>query len=89
MKVFNNTGKIAEAKPPWTIWGATTEVANFIHSTELRCLPMIRNQLVRKELNQEAGFFGALFTYRQPKVVRLARQRAQTLLALLARRPKM
>lgn len=60
MKNFNDPTKIAEAELPCTIWGVTTEVANFIHDTELRRLPMIRNPFVRRELNQEAGLCGAI-----------------------------
>ena len=64
MAAFNDPNAILEAKLPWTILGGTTEVANFIHNPDLRRLPMIRNQSVRHELNQEAGLFGASFTYR-------------------------
>lgn len=63
MTAFNDPNTILDAKLPWTIWGATTEVANFIHNTELRRLPMIRTQAVRHELNQEPRLFGAIFTY--------------------------
>jgi hypothetical protein len=72
MKHFNDPNKIIEAKLPWTIWGSTTEVANFIHNSELRRLPMIRNAFVLQELNEEARLFGAIFTYRQLKMVWLA-----------------
>lgn len=67
MSVFNDPNAIVEAKLPWTIWGVTTEVANFIYNPELRRLLMIRNQHVRHELNQEARLFCVIFTYRQLK----------------------
>lgn len=76
MSIFNNPTAISDAKLPWTIWGASTEVVNFIHNTELRRLPMIRNQFVRHELNREASLFGAIFMYRQLKMRYLAHCRA-------------
>lgn len=40
MKYYNNPQKIYEAKLPWTIWDAVTEVSNFGHNSELRRLPI-------------------------------------------------
>lgn len=58
MKHFNDHFRIEEARLPWTIWGSTTEYANFVHNSELRRLPMIRNSFVRHDLNREAALMG-------------------------------
>ncbi|PCG93943.1 Hypothetical protein PENO1_081070 [Penicillium occitanis (nom. inval.)] len=76
MKHFNDPSRIGEARLPWTIWGSTTEYANFVHNSELRRLPMIRNSFVRHGLNREAALMGALFGYRHLKTVWLAHMRA-------------
>ncbi|KAF3402855.1 hypothetical protein DPV78_004017 [Talaromyces pinophilus] len=76
MKHFNDRSRIEEARLPWTIWGSTTEYANFVHNSELRRLPMIRNSFVRHGLNREAALMGALFGYRRLKTVWLAHMRA-------------
>lgn len=76
MKYFNNPDKIRDARLPWTIWGTTTEFAHFVHNTELRRLPMIRNRFVRQDLRREASLWGAIFAYRHLKMVWLAHSRA-------------
>lgn len=76
MKHFNDPAMILEARLPWTIWGATTEFAHFVHNPELRRLPMIRNRFVRQDLRREAALWGAIFAYRHLKSVWLAHCRA-------------
>lgn len=76
MKHFNDPEKIREARLPWTIWGTTTEFAHFVHNTELRRLPMLRNRFVRQGLHREASLWGSIFTYCHLKSVWLAHSRA-------------
>lgn len=76
MEYFNNTEKIRDAELLWTIWGTTNEFSHFVHNTELRRLPMIRNRFVRQDLRREASLCGAIFAYRHLKMVWLAHNRA-------------
>lgn len=55
---------ILEALLTWTIWGATTEFAHFVHNAELRRLPMIRKRFVRQDLRREAALWGSNLAYR-------------------------
>lgn len=59
MKHFNDPSRIEEARLPWTIWGSTTEYANFVQDSEMQRLPMMRNPFLRHHLNLEAALMGA------------------------------
>lgn len=51
----------------WTLPGPDSR-----YNSELRRHPMIRNPVVRHDLNQEAALMGALFGYRHLKMTWLA-----------------